>query len=201
MGVTESSTEAVVDPTADGATSANPAHADRRVEFERLYRAEVDDVTAYFARRTADPQTVADLTAETFVQVIASFAGFDPERGSPRAWVYGIARRVYAAHCEAHTRQRERLARLAGRRELAPDQLDELAERVDAQRAGRRLMTELTELPELDRAVIELVDLVGMSSKDAAAALGMSAGSLRMRRMRARARLRSSVESPEGDRS
>jgi hypothetical protein len=33
-------------------------------EFERLYRANVDVVAAYFARRTADPQVVADLTAD-----------------------------------------------------------------------------------------------------------------------------------------
>ncbi len=31
-------------------------------------------VTAYFARRSADPQTVADLTAEAFAQAITSFA-------------------------------------------------------------------------------------------------------------------------------
>ena len=31
-------------------------------EFEALYRANVAVVTAYFARRSADPQTVADLT-------------------------------------------------------------------------------------------------------------------------------------------
>ncbi len=30
-------------------------------EFERIYRAQVDAVTAFFARRSADPQTVADL--------------------------------------------------------------------------------------------------------------------------------------------
>jgi hypothetical protein len=33
-------------------------------EFQRLYRANADVVTAYFARRTADPQVVADLTAD-----------------------------------------------------------------------------------------------------------------------------------------
>jgi RNA polymerase sigma-70 factor (ECF subfamily) len=36
--------------------------ADRGTEFEALYRANVTAVTAYFARRSADPQTVADLT-------------------------------------------------------------------------------------------------------------------------------------------
>ena len=59
--------------------------------FEALYRANVAAVTAYFARRSADPQTVADLTADTFVQAIMSFATFDPRKGTPRAWVFGIA--------------------------------------------------------------------------------------------------------------
>jgi hypothetical protein len=45
---------------------------DRVSEFEVLYRANVAAVTAYFARRSADPQTVADLTADTFVQAITT---------------------------------------------------------------------------------------------------------------------------------
>jgi hypothetical protein len=52
-------------------------------EFEALYRANVAAVTAYFARRSADPQAVADLTADTFVQAITSFATFGPRRGTP----------------------------------------------------------------------------------------------------------------------
>ena len=63
-------------------------------EFERLYRANVEAVMAYFARRSRDPQVVADLTADTFVAVITSFEAFDPRRGTARAWMFGIARRV-----------------------------------------------------------------------------------------------------------
>lgn len=92
-------------------------------EFEALYRTNVAAVTAYFARRSAEPQTVADLTSDTFVQAITSFATFDPRKGTSRAWVLGIARRVYAAHCQAHTQQRSRVERLAGRRELVPDEV------------------------------------------------------------------------------
>jgi DNA-directed RNA polymerase specialized sigma24 family protein len=66
--------------------------ADRGIaEFEALYRANVAVVTAYFARRSAEPQTVADLTAGTFVQAITSFATFDPRKGTPRAWVLSVA--------------------------------------------------------------------------------------------------------------
>jgi RNA polymerase sigma factor (sigma-70 family) len=164
--------------------------ADRVVEFEALYRANVTAVTAYFARRSADPQTVADLTADTFVQAITSFATFDPRKGTPRAWVFGIARRIYAAHCQAHSQQRSRVERLAGRRELAPDEVGELIDRIDAERSGRALVTELTTLPAADRAVVELVDLAGLQPKEAAQVLGVAPGTLRMRLMRARARLR-----------
>jgi RNA polymerase sigma factor (sigma-70 family) len=159
-------------------------------EFERLYRANVEAVTAYFARRSADPHAVADLTADTFVEVITRFGSFDPQKGTARAWVFGIARHVYAAHCEAYSHQRHKVERLAGRRDLDPDQIEELVDRIDAQRAGRDLVSQLARLPELDRGVVELVDIAGLSPKEAAAALGLAPGTARMRLMRARARLR-----------
>ena len=108
---------------------------------------------------------MADLTADTFVQAITSFATFDPRKGTPRAWVFGIARRIYAAHCEAHSQQRSRVERLAGRRELAPDEVGDLIDRIDAERSGRALVTGLTTLPAADRAVVELVDLAGLAAK------------------------------------
>src|ERR1039458_4202185 len=51
-----------------------------------MYRANVDVVNAYFARRTADPQLVADLTADTFVAVITHFRSFAPRKGTAPAW-------------------------------------------------------------------------------------------------------------------
>jgi RNA polymerase sigma factor (sigma-70 family) len=159
-------------------------------EFERFYRTNVAAVTAYFARRSRDPQLVADLTADTFVAVITSFEAFDPRKGTRRAWTFGIARRIYASYCEASSHQQHKLQRLAGRRDLEPDQVEELLDRIDAERAGRDLVASLAALPERDRAVIELVDLAGLRPKEAAAALGLAPGVVRMRLMRTRARLR-----------
>jgi len=159
-------------------------------EFERLYRVNVDAVTAYFARRTTDPHVVADLTADTFVRVITGFESFDPRKGTARAWLFGIAGHVYAAHCQAHSHQQDKLQRLAGRRELDQDQVEELLERIDAERAGRGLLAELARLPERDRAVIDLVDIAGLRPQEAATALGLTPGTVRMRLMRARGRLR-----------
>ena len=173
-------------------TGERPAGTGATAEFERLYRANVDAVTAYFARRTVDPQVVADLTADTFVAVITGFASFDPRKGTARAWLFGIAGHVYAAHCAAYSQQQHRLERLGGRRELDQDQVDELLERIDAERTARGLLAALARLPERDRAVIDLVDIAGLQPSEAAAALGLAPGTVRMRLMRARARLRKS---------
>jgi RNA polymerase sigma factor (sigma-70 family) len=159
-------------------------------EFERLYKANVAAVTAYFARRSTDPHVVADLTADTFVTAITGFGSFDPGKGTARAWVFGIARRVYAAHCEARSQQQHGLQRLAGRRDLEPDQVEELLDRIDAERAGRDLVTGVGMLPDSDRAVVELVDIAGLRPKEAATALGLTPGAVRMRLLRARTQLR-----------
>ena len=166
-----------------------PDH-DPAASFEHVYRANIDAVTAYFARRSTDPQTVADLTADTFVEAITSYSTFDPRRGTARAWLFGIARRVFAKHCESDARHRERAVRLAGRRDLTADHVEELIDRIDAERDGRALVRELTALPDLDRQAVELVDIAGLKAKEAAKVLGISAGALRRRLMRARTRLR-----------
>ena len=180
----------------DRTAQTQPTRADSgaTAEFERLYRANVDAVTAYFARRTTDPHVVADLVADTFVAVITGFGSFDPRKGTARAWTFGIARRVWASHCEAYRQQQDKARRLAGRRDLDPDQVEELVDRIDAERAGRDLITGLVMLPERDRAVVELVDLAGLTPKEAATALGLAPGTARMRLMRARARLPSPTE-------
>ena len=49
-------TEETAVPSAGTRTGERPAGTGAAAEFERLYRANVDAVTAYFARRTVDPQ-------------------------------------------------------------------------------------------------------------------------------------------------
>jgi RNA polymerase sigma factor (sigma-70 family) len=166
-------------------------------EFEQVYRGSVDVVMAYFARRCQEPQTVADLTSETFVRAATTFASFDSDRGSSRAWLFGIAAHVHARHCQQAADGREAVARLAGHRALADDEIDELADRIDAERAGRELMQRRSELSELERAAVELVDLAGLSPKEAAAALDVPRAVLRKRLSRARARLRKEEETDE----
>jgi RNA polymerase sigma-70 factor (ECF subfamily) len=175
--------------------AATDAPPDRAVaEFETVYRANVAGITAFFARRCGEPQQVADLTSETFVEAIGSLAGFDPRRGSARAWLFGIARHVYARHCQRTANGNHALAALAGHRELEEDEVEELATRIDDQETGRILLNRLDRLPELERAALELVDLDGLAPREAAAVLNVSRGALRVRLFRARTRLRRAEE-------
>ena len=119
--------------------------------------------------------TVADLTSETFVRAVDGFARFfDPRRGSDRAWRIGIAVHVFAHHCEQSARGRQAVARLGDHRPLDGDEIEELAERIDAEREGVVLMLRFEQLPAGERAAIELVDLEGLTPKEAAVALGVS---------------------------
>ncbi|HTX32864.1 MAG TPA: sigma-70 family RNA polymerase sigma factor [Solirubrobacteraceae bacterium] len=166
-------------------------------EFEQVYLRNVDVLMGYFARRCRDPQTVADLTSETFVRAVDGFAGFDPRRGSDRAWLFGIAARVFARYCEQSAGGRDAVARLGGHRLLDEDEIEELTERIDAEREGAALMQRWAQLPAVERAAIELVDLEELSPKEAALALGVSRVAFRKRLSRARSRLRKEDHSNE----
>lgn len=159
-------------------------------EFEQVYLRNVDVLMGYFARRCREPHTVADLTSETFVRAMDGFARFDPRRGSDRAWLFGIAAHVFAHHCEQSAGGRDAVARLGGRRTLDEDEIEELAGRIDAEREGAALMQRYAGLPAIERAAIELVDLEGLTPKEAALALGVSGVAFRKRLSRARSRLR-----------
>jgi RNA polymerase sigma factor (sigma-70 family) len=177
-------------PLALGTRSGGGAPSSQLDAFEQVYVHNVDVLMGYFARRCREPQTVADLTSETFVRAADGFAGFDPRRGSDRAWLFGIAARVFAFHCEQSAGSRDAAARLGGHRSLDDDEVEELAERIDAEREGAALMRRCEQLPGVERAAIELVDLAGLTPKEAALALGVSRVAFRQRLSRARSRLR-----------
>jgi RNA polymerase sigma factor (sigma-70 family) len=166
-------------------------------EFEQVYLRNVDVLMGYFARRCRDPQTVADLTSETFVRAVDGFARFDPRRGTDRAWLFGIAARVFARHCEQSAGGRDAAARLGGYRPLGEDEIEELAGRIDAERDGAALMRRCAQLPAVERAAIELVDLEGLTPQEAAVALGVSRVAFRKRLSRARSRLRKEHQNNE----
>jgi RNA polymerase sigma factor (sigma-70 family) len=166
-----------------------PVRGAPRLQFETVYRDNVGAIAGFFARRCRDPQQVADLTSQTFVEAIKS-AGTFKGRGTPTAWLIAIARRVYANHLAEQAAGADLIDQLGGRLVLGHDEIDDLVARLDAQRDGKALLERAARLSGLEREAIELVDLMGLTPKDAARALGVSPNALRVRLSRAHNRLR-----------
>ncbi len=162
----------------------------RLAAFERLYRSEFGAVAAYFSRRCEDPQLVADLTADTFVAAIRSFEEYEAGRSGSRAWAISIARRVYGRYLESDPRDQATGSRSTAHRLLDRAETKELMWWIDVERSSRELMERLRTMSALDREAVELVDLCGLSTAEAARELGVSPGALRVRLVRTRARLR-----------
>jgi len=154
--------------------------------FTEFYRAHVDEVTQFVARRVADPQLTADLTAEVFLAVIEAAARYRGSFGGPRTWLFGIARNVVAAEFRRSAREQRAASLVAGRRLLDADDVDRLTEKIDAFRKVRELHEKIRTLPESERAVLELVSVDGLTVAEAAAALGIRQGTARVRLHRAR---------------
>ena len=60
-------------------------------DFGRFYDLNAESVLRYFYRRTACPETAADLTAETFAAALRSLSTYELGKGPARAWLFGIA--------------------------------------------------------------------------------------------------------------
>ena len=158
--------------------------------FEAFYRAHVEGVQRFTARRVDDPYLAADLTAEVFLAAIDAAGGYRPERGSPAAWLFGIARIVVAGEYRRAARERRANARVEGHRLLDDDDLERMRERIDAAVQSRALFAAVAQLPEGERAVLELVALDDLSVTEAAAVLGLRPVTARVRLHRARGALR-----------
>ena len=97
--------------------------------FDRLYRSSRDDVYAYVAGLLRDAPAAEEVTAAAFERAYRKRNRFDPERGEPRAWLFGIARNAALDELRRRGRQAELAAepadleslRRRGRRARASD--------------------------------------------------------------------------------
>ena len=138
-------------------------------------------------RRCADPDVAAEALQDTFVAVWRSARQWDA-RGEPAAWLWGIAiRRLIGV-----LRKRGRWAPV--RAITAADDLIVAAEEtVLAGIEHGDLAAALATLsPEL-RAVLQATVLDGLTTREAGRLLGIPAGTVKTRAMRARAELRGAL--------
>ncbi len=153
------------------------------MDFERLFEQHFDDVYGYLARRVG-PDLARDLASETFTRAFAGRKKFDPRRGEPRAWLFGIATNLL----RRHYRDEERRLRALSRYDIAA---------VDEPGDEPRLAEALHSLAREERDALLLYAWADLDYAEIADALDIPIGTVRSRLHRARARLRETLKEQE----
>lgn len=165
--------------------------------FEAFYREHVDGLQMFVARRVGERERAADLTAEIFIAAVESVHRYRPRTGTPRAWLYGIARVVVANDARRREAERRREDHWKGSDLLDAEDAGRIDARIDAAARARELYAAMDRLPEGERVVLELVALDELSVAEAAAAAGVRPATARVRLFRARRKLRAELKAAD----
>ncbi|GIF39211.1 RNA polymerase sigma factor [Actinoplanes xinjiangensis] len=160
--------------------------------FRRVYSANFEAMLAYAMRRVEQAEDASDIVAETFLVAWRRSRDLPPD-DEVTLWLYGVARRVLANHHRGGAR-RERLGERLRHRItslIAVDPGHDVPQRLAVRAA-------LARLPEADREVLMLTVWEGLQPREVAEVVGLSAGAVRTRLSRARARLRELVGDDPG---
>jgi RNA polymerase sigma-70 factor (ECF subfamily) len=175
-----------VDQTLVATAQEAPREAD--LAFDRLYRSSRDDVYSYVASLLRDGPAAEEVTATAFERAYRKRKRFDPGRGEPRAWLFGIARN--AALDEL--RRRGRQAELT----VEPTDLLTAAAHESAEESERRIAVSaaLATLEPRRRELIALKFFAGLSNAEIAAVIGVSESNAGTQLHRAMTKLREACD-------
>jgi RNA polymerase sigma-70 factor (ECF subfamily) len=183
--------------TADGVppdvTPAVAAHADRDAAFHTYVVPEIEVLYRVAVTLTRNPTDAEDLVQDTLLRAYRAIESFDGAH--PRAWMLTILRNTHI------NRARKRQPLLLSDGESAQRVLEQTGppspsseEVALSEQFEPVVVRALRELPADFRAVIELVDLQGLSYAQAADRLGIPKGTVMSRLHRGRQRIRATLD-------
>jgi RNA polymerase sigma-70 factor (ECF subfamily) len=157
--------------------------------LEQFYRRHVVGVTRFLSRRCQTPEDVADAVSATFVAVLFSAHSFDPELGSPMAWLYSIARNEARGQGRSLGRREALRLRLQGSALLSRDDAERISEIIDAERQVNELEEALSTASFGELELLRSMAMDDLTVAQAASSLGISAATGRKRLERLRRRV------------
>ena len=144
---------------------------------------------AYVAYLIGDGPDAEDVTSEAFERALRYRSSYDPAKGTPIAWLIGIARRCVGPY-------------LAARRELeAPEALADVASAVDVSESALTKLAvrrAIARLPERDRELVALRYGSDLTCRQIGELLGRRTNAVEVALHRALARLEELLGPEEG---
>jgi RNA polymerase sigma-70 factor, ECF subfamily len=181
-------------PVSDDAELLQRIRGGAPEEFAELVRRHQSHVFAILYRYEKDHHRLEDLAQDTFLKAWRSLDQFDG-RAPFQHWLSKIA--VHAAL--DHLRKQKRSQKEIGFPELGEDALDWLhndnkQSDLDASQAREILANAMRKLSPEDQLVLTLLEIEDRSVKEISALTGWTAVTVRVRALRARARLKKALE-------
>ncbi len=136
--------------------------------FDALYRECRDDLYAYVATVLGDRAAAEDACAQAFERAYRRRARYDPRRGSPRAWLFAIARN---AALDELRRRRRTAALLVDAADVESPDPDDGAEHALRRRSVR---DGLASLMPRERELIALKFFAGLTNGEIATLVAVS---------------------------
>ena len=150
----------------------------------------------FFWSRTRDREVASELAAETFAAALASVERYDPAKGSPQQWLYGIANNQLKSLWRTSRVSAKARQRLAMRTPATADSGWEEIEAAEARLDADRLAAALARVPPKSREAVRLRIVERLDYSEIARTMGCKPGTARSRVFRGLRRLSYEFDAP-----
>lgn len=168
--------------------------------FGALFERHASAVYNYCFRRVGDWARAEDLMAATFLEAWRKRDEVRLTSDSLRPWLLGVATNLMRNDLRSSRRRLAALERVAAATATLPAFDEDVAARVDDERAMRELLRHLSRMTVDEQEVIALVLWSELSYEEASVALKVPVGTVKSRLSRARRRLMELTRSTGHDR-
>lgn len=185
------------DAAEDRALLGSIAQGDEEA-FRHLFGRHGPAATALARRVVRQPHLAEEIVQEAFLGLWRDPQGYDAERGSVRAWLFGMVHHRAVDLVRREEAQRRRADEMvAGVRDETADHADDVVEGVARPHERRLVRAALDELPAEQREVLELMYFDGLSQSQIAERTGQPLGTVKSRALLGMRRLRGALEGLE----
>jgi len=168
--------------------------------FGALFERHAEAMLAFFARRTLDAESAAELVAETFAEAFSSRDRFRDQGVDGAAWLYGIGRHLLSRYFRSGAVDARARGRLGmPERNVTESDYERIEELIDFEGIGLQLRGAMATLGENERETVTLRVIDGRSYREIADVLGCTEPTARARVSRGLRRIASRLETDEAD--